>query len=313
MSVRPGTNVAAGIPVVPEGPEFAETAAKAARDTGGFLCASPPGENVPYLSAGPGGLSLRAGGLSLRGDLSSVARRLAAGNLGGELLVRAARPASRRRGATAADRSGCVPADVRSACASEEDRSACASEGEAEGAELRAGANARRRPLVIDATAGLGEDSFLLAAAGFFVDMYEHNPVIAALLSDALGRAMEDPGLRGPASRMRLTVGDSLDAIKNADPAPDVIYLDPMFPERRKSAAVKKKFQLLHMIEEPEGSGEALLAAAIAAAPGKIVIKRPPKGPCLGGIRPGYSLTGKAVRYDVIVPAGAAPRAAEER
>ena len=89
------------------------------------------------------------------------------------------------------------------------------------------------------------------------------------------------------------------------DGAPDVVYLDPMFPERRKSAAVKKKFQLIHHLEAPCQDEDALLAAAISAAPRKVVVKRPAKGPNLAGVKPSHSLAGKAVRYDVILPASA--------
>ena len=85
--------------------------------------------------------------------------------------------------------------------------------------------------------------------------------------------------------------------------APDVIYLDPMFPARQKSAAVKKKFQLLHHLEAPCANEEELLLAAIAANPRKVIIKRPIKGPLLAGIKPSYSISGKAVRYDCITPA----------
>ena len=84
---------------------------------------------------------------------------------------------------------------------------------------------------------------------------------------------------------------------------PDVIYLDPMFPERRKSAAVKKKFQLIHHLEAPCQNEGALLAAAISAGPRKVVVKRPAKGPYLASVKPSHSLAGKAVRYDVIIPA----------
>ena len=83
--------------------------------------------------------------------------------------------------------------------------------------------------------------------------------------------------------------------------AADVIYLDPMFPERRKSAAVKKKFQLLHELERPCENEEELLKAAIDAHPSKIVIKRPVKGPYLAGIKPSHQFTGKAARYDCLV------------
>lgn len=157
-------------------------------------------------------------------------------------------------------------------------------------------------PTCMDATAGLGEDSFLLAAAGFEVTLRERDPVIAALLEDALARALDDPDLADIAARMHVRAGDSIEALRALATPPDVVYLDPMFPERRKSAAVKKKFQLIHQLEPPCGEQEELLGAALAASPRKVVIKRPVKGPALAGVKPSYSLCGKAVRYDVLVP-----------
>lgn len=159
-------------------------------------------------------------------------------------------------------------------------------------------------PLAIDATAGLGEDSFLLAAAGFRVRLYERDPVIAALLRDALARAARDPALAPIARRMEVAGGDSLAALAEpslAAPAPDLVYLDPMFPGRTKSAAVKKKFQLLHRLERPCADEGAMMRAALAARPRKVVIKRPVKGPYLAGVKPSYSMPGKAVRFDVLV------------
>ena len=162
-------------------------------------------------------------------------------------------------------------------------------------------------PHAIDATAGFGEDALLLAAAGFHVQLFEQDPVIAALLADGLSRAADNPQLSPIVARMRLTQGDSVQALRaraTMDVAvPDVVYLDPMFPARQKSAAVKKKFQLLHHLESPCANEEELLHAAIAANPRKVVIKRPAKGPYLAGIKPSYSIDGKAVRYDCIVPA----------
>lgn len=160
-------------------------------------------------------------------------------------------------------------------------------------------------------TAGFGEDSLLLAAAGFTVDLYEQDCVIAALLKDALDRAADDPALAAAVARMRLHAGeDSIAGLRHTAElvkqgelaAPDVVYLDPMFPERTKSAAVKKKFQLLHHLEQPCADEETLVEAALAARPRKVVIKRPVKGPLLAGVKPSYQLAGKAVRYDVLVP-----------
>lgn len=156
---------------------------------------------------------------------------------------------------------------------------------------------------VFDATAGLGEDSLLLAAAGFSVTMCEGDPVIAALLADGLRRAADDPVLSGIVGRMSLVEGDSIEILPSLTEAPDVVYLDPMFPARTKSAAVKKKFQLLHRLESPCADEASLMDAALAARPRKIVVKRPIKAPVLAGVRPSHSISGKAVRYDVIVPA----------
>ena len=160
---------------------------------------------------------------------------------------------------------------------------------------------AGERPFAVDATAGLGEDALLLAAAGFRVVLYERDPVIAALLRDALERAADVPELASAVSRMELREEDSIMALKCLPVLPDVVLLDPMFPERTKSASVKKKFQLLHKLERPCDDESALLGAAMEAKPRKIVVKRPPKGPYLAESKPAYSLAGKAVRYDVYV------------
>ena len=168
-------------------------------------------------------------------------------------------------------------------------------------AKIKKTAGEGKPPVLIDATAGLGEDALLLAAAGFSVKMYERNQIIAALLEDCLKRAQDVPELSKIVSRMELINADSITAMRNLNEPPDVIYLDPMFPERKKSALVKKKFQLLGHLEEPCTDEEELLFAAIEAHPHKIVIKRPAKGPCLAGIKADYSVSGKAVRYDCLV------------
>lgn len=155
----------------------------------------------------------------------------------------------------------------------------------------------------IDATAGFGEDSLLLAAHGFKVELYEYNPIIAAMLFDALERAKRISGLSGITTRMTLHHENSIGALKTLDYSPDIILLDPMFPERQKSALVKKKFQILHHFESPctDEEAELLLKSAFEANPRKIIIKRPLKGPFLANIKPSYSLSGKAIRYDCIV------------
>ncbi|MBO4324608.1 MAG: class I SAM-dependent methyltransferase [Lachnospiraceae bacterium] len=157
------------------------------------------------------------------------------------------------------------------------------------------------RATAVDATAGLGEDAFLLAAAGFEVRLYEFDPVIAALLSDALRRASLQEELQDIVSRMTLYHEDSINAMKKLNEKPDVVLLDPMFPERHKSALIKKKFQLLQQLERPCGEEEELFGAAVQAGPRRILVKRPVKGPLLAGRKPDYCLSGKAVRYDCYI------------
>lgn len=154
---------------------------------------------------------------------------------------------------------------------------------------------------VADATAGLGEDSLLLAAAGFPVVMLERNPVAAALLADALERAAAHPQLACAASRMSLVNADSADTLPLLRPAPDVVLLDPMFPAKHGDARAKKKLQMLQALEPPADAADehALLEAAFAAHPRKVVVKRPLKGPHLAGRKPSHTLAGKTVRYDV--------------
>lgn len=158
---------------------------------------------------------------------------------------------------------------------------------------------------ILDATAGLGEDSVILAAAGFSVTMYEYDEIIFALLEDSVYRASHTVEYAHIANRMTLKNEDSIKAMTELKETekPDVILLDPMFPKREKSALIKKKFQLLQKLESPCDKEEALLNAAMNLKPKKIIIKRPLKGPFLAGVKPSYSLKGKAIRVDVIVNA----------
>lgn len=154
---------------------------------------------------------------------------------------------------------------------------------------------------LIDATAGMGEDSFLLAAYGYEVTLHEQNPVIAALLKDALRRGKKNPAIKDIIGRMHLVEGDSVELLsKRTDPV-DVIYLDPMFPARQKSGLINKKMQLIQKLELPCQGEKELFDAAINAKPAKIIVKRPLKSPHLADKKPSYMLEGKAIRYDIYV------------
>lgn len=153
----------------------------------------------------------------------------------------------------------------------------------------------------IDATAGMGEDSILLAANGYDVTLHEQNPVIAALLKDALRRAKKHPVLKPIVERMHLVEGNSIDLMPKRLDEPDLIFLDPMFPARQKSGLINKKLQLIQKLEQPCVEESELFGAALAAHPKKIIVKRPLKGPYLADREPNYTVKGKAIRYDCYV------------
>ena len=157
------------------------------------------------------------------------------------------------------------------------------------------------QPLLIDATAGLGSDGFLLAAAGFRVQMFEVNPVVAALLADGLERARRNPALAAIAERIHLVADDARTALGSLGEHPMVIYLDPMFPERSKSALVKQELRLLQLLDPHSLDPGQLLRAALAVQARKVVVKRPRTGPCLLDMPPSYTVRGKAIRFDVYV------------
>jgi len=161
--------------------------------------------------------------------------------------------------------------------------------------------NAEMPLTILDATAGLGEDSLLLAAAGYKVDMCEKNTTVYALLEDTLKRALDDPELNPVVARMSTFNTDSLTYMGSPDNRADIVYLDPMFPERTKSAQVKKKFQFIHGLEKPCENERELLNAALTFAAMRVVVKRPKNGNFLAERKPDYSINGSSVRYDCYV------------
>ena len=156
------------------------------------------------------------------------------------------------------------------------------------------------RPSVLDATAGLGRDAFVLATLGCELMLIERQPLIAALLEDGLARALADSEVRPIVQRMHLQQGNAIDVMRHwQDEPPQVIYLDPMFPHREKSALVKKEMRLFRPFVGDDVDAGDLLEAALGLASHRVVVKRPRKAPAIGGAKPGYSLEGKSSRYDI--------------
>ena len=147
----------------------------------------------------------------------------------------------------------------------------------------------------------LGGSVTLVPAAGNTVKLFESDRVIYSLLRDALERAEADPVLQDIAQRMEVQNSDSIGYMSGITESPDVVFLDPMFPERQKSSLVKKKLQLIQQFERPCSNEGELFDAAMSCGPKKVIIKRPVKGPFLDGRKPLYSITGKVIRYDCYV------------
>lgn len=164
---------------------------------------------------------------------------------------------------------------------------------------------------VLDATAGLGRDAFILASLGASVTMLERAPEVRTLLQSALvharrEQAAQSTGFRETLDRMTLENQDAIDYLAALPPEkrPDVIYLDPMFPPRQKSALVKKEMRILHDLVGADSDSSVLFAAARQTAVSRIVVKRPRIAPALSPEKPSHVFSGKSNRFDVYRQAG---------
>ena len=157
-----------------------------------------------------------------------------------------------------------------------------------------------RHPVVFDATGGLGRDAFVLADLGCRVTLCEQTPALAWLLQDAIlcAQVSRHEPVRDAAGRMTVYAGNSE---AQSLGAATVIYIDPMFPERKKAAAVKKEAMMLQYLSASNDGGESLMNWAWQQAVDRIVVKRPVKAAVLGERKASFSLSGKSVRFDVFV------------
>lgn len=156
------------------------------------------------------------------------------------------------------------------------------------------------RPSVLDATAGLGRDAFVLAQLGCDVTLIERQALVAALLADGLRRAEDDPEVAAIIERMHLRCGNAIEQMQSwSGEPPQVVYLDPMFPHRDKSSLVKKEMRVFRPLVGDDDDAPQLLQAALALATHRIVVKRPRKAPCIAGATPSYTLEGKSSRFDI--------------
>jgi 16S rRNA (guanine1516-N2)-methyltransferase len=156
------------------------------------------------------------------------------------------------------------------------------------------------RPSVVDGTAGLGQDGFVLACLGCTVTMIERSPVLGALLDDGLQRALKDR-IVGTIirDRINLIIADTRIALQTLSSRPYTIYLDPMYPKRTKSALNKKEMRIIRALVGDDQDSASLLECALAAAENRVVVKRPKEAPPLAGRRPSHEILMKNGRFDI--------------
>ena len=165
------------------------------------------------------------------------------------------------------------------------------------------GLKSGKTPSIVDATAGMGGDAFVLATLGCKVLMVERSPIISVLLKDALERGLQslDAELLSDIQNLSLINADSTEYLLAQRPSVDVIYMDPMYPEKKKKAAVKKEMLALQNLVGPDLDSEKLLATALQVAKKRVVVKRPAKAPIieLDNHKPTMSIKSPNTRYDV--------------
>jgi 16S rRNA (guanine1516-N2)-methyltransferase len=166
-----------------------------------------------------------------------------------------------------------------------------------------AGLKKDHTPKIVDATAGLGRDAFLLASAGANITLLERSAEVHALLKDALARAAaESAELAEVIDRMTLIHDDARRRLP--DLAPDIVIVDPMHPPRRNTALVKQEMRLLSGLVGADEDAEELMRVAIASARQRVVLKWPLRAaPLLASPKPSHQFAGKTVRYEVFLTA----------
>jgi 16S rRNA (guanine1516-N2)-methyltransferase len=152
---------------------------------------------------------------------------------------------------------------------------------------------------ILDANAGLGQDAFIMAALGCKVWCTERSPVIHCLLSDGFARARNNPALKSIVDAIELRCIDAKNLIENPPLSFDVIYLDPMFPEKKGNALVKKEMQIFQKLLGADEDADVLVQAALDVGCKRVVLKRPAQADFALGKKPDLQFEGSSTRFDV--------------
>ncbi len=152
---------------------------------------------------------------------------------------------------------------------------------------------------IIDATAGLGYDSFILASLGANVTLIERSEKIYKLLQDGISEGMLYGGeISKIIGRMNLIYGDSKNILPQL--SPEVILIDTMYKDRKKSALVKNDMRLVRKIVGTDSDYTELIEVALKFALNRVVIKQPRYAKPLKEIKEcSHQILGRTIRYDV--------------
>ncbi len=159
-------------------------------------------------------------------------------------------------------------------------------------------------PRLLDATAGLGRDALLLASLGCKVTAVERSAALFKLLQDAVERAEKDSKMKVLfQERLEFQLGDAKSILSDESNRGkfDVIYLDPMYPEKKKAALAKQELRLLRQLLGSDEDALELFEAARLAKPKRLVVKRPLHAPPIEP-KPTHQFRGKLARYDLYLP-----------
>ena len=159
-------------------------------------------------------------------------------------------------------------------------------------------------PSVLDTTAGMAGDAFILATLGCSITLLERSPIIFALIEDAVQRASLSESF-AEVLEQGFTIANReaneyiREQVEAGISPPDVIYIDPMYPHKKKSALVKKDMQILQRLHGTDDNAGELLDIALAYARKRVVVKRPLQAETISEKKPNTCIKSKKTRYDI--------------
>ena len=143
-----------------------------------------------------------------------------------------------------------------------------------------------------------------LALMGYKVTAIEQSPIMAIMLRDGLHRALQDNSFaEDMGGRVTIIEGDSLHILHDLRET-EVVYIDPMFPQKRKKSALPPgRIQALHTIvgyEDPVKTKQ-LITISLQHPVKRVVVKQP-KHKDFAHTNPLVVHQGKTIRYEVYAP-----------